>query len=361
MKILVLSNYQHELTTRPEAEIFVGLKERGHEITVMTMPDAEYIKRFESKGINVIQFYPAKKRDKQSIQFIRNELQQGNYDIFQMYASVGYLNGIPAAKALPVKVVLYRGFTGHIHWYDPSIYFKYFHPRVDGVVCNAKAIERLFKKNAPWAKDKFKAIRKGHRVEWYEKNETTDLSSFGITSKDLTFVCVANERPMKGIKYLLKATYLLDPKSPFHLLLVGNGMQRGELKELYERSPLKEKIHILGYREDVVNIVSACDVFVLASLWGESITKSVIQAMAMKTAPLITDIPGNEALVQHGKSGLVVKKASAKALADGIKTFLKKPDLTKEYGEKAYERITNEFTVAQTVEEYEKFYNSLLN
>ena len=359
MKILALGNYRQELTTRPEAEIFVGLKERGHDVTVMTFPDAEYIKRFKSKGIRVIPFYPSKKRDKLSIKFIREVLIEGDYDIFQMYTSVGYLNGIPAAKGLPVKIVLYRGFTGHIHWYDPSIYFKYFHPRVDGVVCNAEAIKELFIKNAPWAKHKFKAIHKGHRVEWYENKETIDLAQFGVGENDLSFVCVANERPMKGIKYLLKATYLLDKDSSFQLLLVGNGMQRGELKELYEKSPLKDRIHILGYREDIINIVTACDVFVLASLWGESITKSVIQAMAMKTAPLITDIPGNRALVENGKSGIVVQKASSRALAEGIKNYLDRPGLVNEYSKNAYERIANKFTTEYTVEKYEEFYSDL--
>lgn len=361
VKILALGNYRQELTTRPEAEIFVGLKERGHEVTIMTMPDAEYIKRFISKGIKVIPFYPAKKREKESIKFLRKVLIEGQYDIFQMYTSVGYLNGIPAAKGLSVKLVLYRGFTGHIHWYDPSIYFKYFHPRVDGVVCNAEAIRVLFAKNAPWAKHKFRAIHKGHRVEWYENSETLDLTQFGVDKGDLSFVCVANERPMKGIKYLLKATYLLDKDAPFQLLLVGNGMQRGELKELYENSPLRDRIHILGYREDIINIVTACDVFVLASLWGESITKSVIQAMAMGKAPLITNIPGNKALVINEQSGLVVPKANAETLAKGINTYLQKPELTKIYGAKAKERIATEFAAAKTVDKYETFYNELVN
>jgi len=361
VKILVISNYKDFVTTRPEAEIFVGLRKRGHQVTIMTDPEAELIPFLEERDINVIPFYPTKKRDKASIKFIREELIRGEYDILQMYTTVGYMNGVPAADDLPVKVVLYRGFTGHIAWYDPSIYLKYFNPRVDGVVCNAEAIRELFAKNAPYAKHKFRTINKGHDVDWYDDSNPIDLSPYNVKEGDVNFICVANERPMKGIKYLLQATYELDPELPMNIFLVGDGMARAELKKLWEGSPLKDKIHILGFRKDIIDVVSACDVFVLSSLWGESITKSVIQAMAIGKAPLITLIPGNRELIINEESGIMVEKANAKALADGMRRYIENPELKDIYGQNAKRRIQTVFKTEDTVLEYEKFYNDLLS
>lgn len=361
MKILVISNYKDFVTTRPEAEIFIGLQKRGHQVTIMTDPEAELNSVFEEQGIKVIPFYPTKKRDKASIKFIREELIKGEYDILQMYTTVGYMNGIPASGNLPVKVVLYRGFTGHISWYDPSIYLKYFNPRVDGVVCNAEAIRELFSKHAPYAKEKFRTINKGHNVNWYDASNPIDLSQYGVKEEDVNFICVANERPMKGIKYLLKATYELESDLPMNIFLVGNGMERPELKKLWEGSPLKHKIHILGFRKDIINVVAACDVFVLSSLWGESITKSVIQAMALGKAPLITKIPGNRELIVDGESGIMVEKANSHALAEGIRQYIKDSELKDIYGQNAKKRIQNLFRTEDTVAEYECFYQDLMS
>ncbi len=361
MKILVLSNYRGSSTARPEAEIFIGLKERGHEVTIMTYGDAEYNHRFEQNDIKVIPFYPEKKREKSSIDFIRKELIAGKYDIFQMFTSMGYLNGIPAAKGLAVKLVLYRGYTGNISWYDPFMYMKYFHPRVDGVVCLVEAIRQIFVKNAPWAKNKFRTINKGHDIDWYKVSDDFDLSSFGVKDGDTTFICAANDRKMKGVVHLLKATHFLEKNAPIHLFLAGNGMEKPEFLNLIDKSPIKDKIHILGFRDNILEIVKACDVFVLASLYGEAITKAVIESMALGKAPLITEIPGNKNLVVDGESGLVVPPANPKALAGGMKTYLEQPELINKYGKAAQNRIQTVFHTSRTVSEYEKFYKDLIN
>ncbi|WP_375579200.1 glycosyltransferase family 4 protein [Marivirga tractuosa] len=360
MKILVISNYKSIVTVRPEAEIFIGLAKKGHEITVMTYEGADYIPRFEEHGIKVIPFHPTKKRDKESIAFIREELIKGEYDILQMYNSLAYLNGIPAAKGLPVKVSLYRGYTGNIAWYDPFIYLKYFNKTVDAVICNVKAIEELFVKNYFGNRIIFKTINKGHDISWYQVDEKADLSEY-IQSKDnVKFICTANDRKMKGLKYLLKATHYLDKDAPFELFLAGNNMDRPEFLKLIEESPVKDKIHILGYRNDILEVENNCDVFVLASLYGESITKAAIEAMALGKAPLITDIPGNKKLVVSGESGIVVPKADAEGLAEGMKQYIYNPKLIEKYGEAAQNRIQNVFHTSKTVEEYEEFYNELI-
>ncbi|WP_296620131.1 glycosyltransferase family 4 protein [Marivirga sp.] len=360
MKILVISNFRSIVTVRPEAEIFIGLAKKGHDITVMTYEDSEYIPRFKEHGINVIPFHPTKKRDKESITFIREELIKGDYDIFQMYNSLAYFNGIPAAKGLPVKVILYRGYTGNIAWYDPFIYLKYFNRRVDAVICNVKAIEELFKKHSFSNRIIFKTINKGHEISWYQVDEKADLSEYTQSTDNVKFICTANDRKMKGLKYLLKATHYLEKDAPFELFLAGNNMDRPEFLKLINDSPVKDKIHILGFRKDILEVENNCDVFVLASLYGESITKAAIEAMALGKAPLITDIPGNKKLVVSGESGIVVPKANAKALADGMKQYIYNPELISKYGKAAQNRIQTVFHTSKTVEEYERFYTELI-
>ncbi|MFT6174844.1 MAG: hypothetical protein ACJAY4_001066, partial [Cryomorphaceae bacterium] len=145
-KILVISNYRSTVTVRPEAEIFIGLAKKGWEIDVMTYGDSPYVKNFKEAGVNVIDFHPEKKFDPKAVEKIRKHLIDEKIDILQLYNSKASSNGIKATKGLDVKIVLYRGYQGNLHWYDPSLYTKYYHPRVDKIICNSIGVEEEFRK-----------------------------------------------------------------------------------------------------------------------------------------------------------------------------------------------------------------------
>lgn len=360
IKVLVISNYRETNSVRPEAELFIGLKRAGVEVEIMTYGDAPYVEKFRAAGIRVIDFHPEKKLDKAEIQRIRSELIAGRHDILHLFNSRAILNGIQAAKGLPVKVVLYRGYTGNIHWYDPTAWLKYLHPRVDIITCIAEAIVELFQRQLFFKKSKAVTIRKGHSPLWYAGIRPLERSSLaGVPPDAFWVVCVANNRRMKGIPYLLRATYHLPPELPIHLVLVGKNMDAGGNRSLIEKSPNREKIHLPGYRTDVLNIVAASDVFVLASLFGEATTKAVIEAMSLGVAPVITDIPGNRGLVVHEKCGLVVPPKDPEAIAEAILKLYRDRVLCKEFGQRAKEHIEAEFNIRDTILNMKKLYEEL--
>jgi glycosyltransferase involved in cell wall biosynthesis len=360
IKILVISNYTFFSSTRPEAAIFHGLKQKGVEVTIMTNGNCEHAENFRSAGMKVIDYMPDKKFSKAAVEKIRNEIISGNHQILLLYNSKAIINGIRAAKNLPVKVILYRGYTGNIHWWDLTAYMKYLHPRVDKIVCNSKGVEELLHRQLFFKKDKAITIHKGHDTAWYENTLPVDLTELNIPEGAFVATCVANARRMKGIKYLIKATYFIPTDYPIHLCLVGRGLQSKSIQQLVDNSPNKNKIHFTGFRPDGLRIVRASDVFVLASIKGESITKSVIEAMSLSVAPLITNIPGNRELVNHEQCGLIVSSKNPKALAEGIIRFYENPEERKRYAIAAKAQIHEHFNTKRTVEEYLSMFQSLL-
>lgn len=360
IKVLVISNYRETNSVRPEAELFIGLKKAGVEVEIMTYGDAAYVKKFREAGIRVIDFHPEKKLDRAEIQRIRSELTAGKHDILHLFNGKAILNGIQAAKGLSVKVVLYRGFTGNIHWYDPTAYLKYLHPRVDKITCIASAIEELLHRQLFFKKSKAVTIHKGHSPDWYADISPIDRNRMeGIPADAFWVTCVANNRRMKGIPYLLQSTYLLPPELPIHFLLVGKNMDAGGNRKLIEQSPNRNKIHLPGYRTDVLNIVAASDVFLLTSLFGEATTKAVIEAMSLGVAPVITDIPGNRGLVIEEKCGLVVPPKAPKAIAEAILKLYHDRALCQEFGRQAREQIITNFNIRDTISNMKKLYGEL--
>jgi len=359
IKILVISDYRHMGTSRPEAEVLLGLDPTAFEVTLMTYKDSIYSNLLKQHGIKVIDFHPEKKFDPKEIAFIRKELIDGGYDIMHLFNNQAIVSGIKAAKGLPVKVVLYRGYAGHIHWWDPTAYTKFLHPRVDKIVCNALGVENIVRRNLIFNPDKCITINKGHRLEWYEQYKPIDLQKEGIPAGAFVAIFVGNNRRMKGLPYLLKALKYLPKDINLHLILVGSNVETNENISIVREGNYKDKVHFFGYREDALSLVASSNIFVLPSLFGESLTKSAMEAMALGIAPVITNIPGNTEMVVHGENGLVVPRKNPKALADAIYQLYQNPELCKKFGEKSKERIKTVLNCRITVEKTEQLYKDL--
>ncbi len=358
---MVISNYRSTVGVRPEAEIFIGLAKRGFDIEIMTHGDAEYVTAFREAGINVIDFHPSKKFDRKAVAVIRDRLIEGRHDILQMYNSKAYINGLRAAKGLPVKVVLYRGTQANIHWYDPTIYLKYFHPRVDKVICNSLSVEDEFKSQAKFVeKVKFVTINKGHNPTWYDGIEPADLSIFGVKPGSFVFATIANARRVKGVIFLMRALRLLPPGMDIYVLLVGRGLETKEFKKLADQSHYADRIVFTGFQPNPLEIDRASNVAILTSISAESLTKSVIEAMGVGITPLITNIPGNRYLIEHAKSGLLVPPENAMALADAMVLLYEKRTWCAEMGKAARERLTSALHIEKTISEYAEFYSDLI-
>lgn len=347
--------------TRPEAEIFIGLKKKGHHVEVISPADSEYAQKFKECGIVVHDKLIHKKWNKEEIQFIRNILIEGKHDILQLFNGSAIVNGMKAAKKLPVKVVLYRGFSGHINWWDPAAYTKFLNPRADKIICNSIGVKQIFDRQLFFDKNKAIAINKGHNLDWYADVKALSRSELGISDSSLALVCVANNRPMKGVKYIMQAITQLPADLNFDLFLVGKGLDTEEFTSIIKGHPNEKKVHFMGFRKDALRIVAACDSFVLASLKGESITKAVIESMALGLAPIISDITGNIELVDQRFNGIIFPKKDVKALVDAIVELESDRAKTKEYGNKSRERIAGPLNIQTTIDKYEGLYSELIS
>jgi glycosyltransferase involved in cell wall biosynthesis len=361
IRVLVVSNYKNQHTARPEAAIFLGLAKAGLDIHIMTGGDSSFVPEFQKGGITVVDFVPNGKFNQGNSNFIRQYIIQHKIDIIHLFNSPAIITGIRAAKGLNVKVVLYRGYTGNIHWWDPTAYLKYLHPRVDAIFCNSIGVKELLDRQLFFKKSKAVTINKGHDLAWYNYPPIDIRSELGISQDALLLVTVANNRRMKGVPYLLKAMSLLPKGLDIHLLLIGRDMDTKQNLALLKNGDYMSNVHFLGFRKDVLNIEAACDMFVLPSITGESITKSVIEAMSLGVGAIISDIPGNVELVDHGVNGLVFPSKNSKALSKAILQVYNDRALVKQFGEKSKERVATVLSSEQTVIKTKKLYEDLMN
>lgn len=124
--------------------------------------------------------------------------------------------------------------------------------------------------------------------------------------------------PQKGYLDLLAAIELLpDSLSDLHFLWVGVGEEEHILRENIQAKSLSSRIHLLGFRQDVPQLIVACDLFVFPSRW-EGAAFALLEAMAHR-APIVTSNGSSNAeLVEHGVHGVVYPAGDANALAGNI-------------------------------------------
>ena len=361
IKVLIISGYGSVHTSRPEAEIAIGLAKTGIDITIMTDSLSPYIEIFKDAGIKIIDYYPHKKFSRKSVKFIRQTIIDGGFNILHLYTSTAIVNGIKAARNLKVKVVLYRGVPDNVQWYDPTSYLKYLHPRVDKIVCNAKAVEDYFHKQLFFKKEKTITINKGHNVDWYSSTVPADRKELNVSDDDFVVVFVGNNRPMKGVPYLLKAFNHLPVDLPIHLIIAGSNMRNKENDSIVNSSPNKKRIHFIGFRNDILPIVAASDTLVLSSVKRESITRAVFEAMSLKIPAIITNIPSNREFADDKiETVVVVPIKDEKAIADAILDLYHNPEKRKVVGENGYNHIRTKLNNKRTVLEMKKLYEELV-
>ena len=360
-KVLVISNYTNDISSRPEAEVFLGLKKAGVDVEVMTSAQSEYVQKFEDAGVKIIPYTPQKKHDKKAVELIRKTLIDGKHDFLHLFNTKAITNGIKAAKNLSTKIIVYRGYSTGIYWYDLGAYQHILNPRVDKIICNSTGVESLIKGQSFLNKNKTITINKGHKIEWYDKVQPLDLSQFGVSENTLSIVNVANNRKMKGIKYLMEAVNLLPEDMDVKFLMIGNDLDNPETLKILSKGKNRSKVEFLGYRKDALQIVKSADAFVLPSITGESITKAVIEAMGCKTMPIITEIEGNKELVVNGENGIVIPSKNPEAIKNAIIEIYNNRDLIDRYSLGAYERIKTRFSTDYTVQKTLKLYREMLN
>ena len=230
-------------------------------------------------------------------------------------------------------------------FFSPISWLRFLNPRIDRIVCVCNAIRDYFLSMRPaflrMPPERPITIYKGHSLDWYTA-APMDLRELGIPAGAFVVVCVANYRPRKGIEVLVDALEELPRDWPVHLLLVGQ-MDAPRLRAKIAASPVKERIHVPGHRRDAPAIMAACDVFVLPSLKREGLARSLIEAMAYRVAPVVTDCGGSPELVVDGECGIVVPVRDAAALARAIGRLYESPELRKRMGAAARERIGTHF------------------
>ena len=161
----------------------------------------------------------------------------------------------------------------------------------------------------------------------------------------------------KGHKYLIDAAPKIAAQVPgVKFLLVGEGPCLPDLIEQCKSLGMRQDTIFAGFREDVAEILSVCDVAVVPSLY-ESFGFAVLEAMLMGKPVVGTNVEGIPELLADGETGLLVPPADPDKLAEAIIDLLRdraKAHRMGENGKQRSQRFSFDATLAKTKALYEE-------
>ena len=170
---------------------------------------------------------------------------------------------------------------------------------------------------------------------------------------------IARFHPVKDQAMLLHAfAGVVAARADVDLLLVGDGSLRGTLTELVRSLGLDSRVHFLGVRSDVPDILRALDVFALTSL-SEAASLTLLEAMAAGIPVVVTAVGGNPELVRHGIDGLHVPRGDAGATARALLRILGDPGAASVMGSSARQRVVEHYQLDATIAAYIQLYKKL--
>ncbi|MGV3002027.1 glycosyltransferase family 4 protein [Vibrio sp. E150_018] len=361
MNILIFSSYKDTWNSvRPEAEMFIEMANLGNNITIVTQGKSEYVKRFKANGIKVIDCYPSKKVCCKTIKTLRNELKATHYDIVYAMNSKTIPNAAFACIGFKnTKMVTYRGTVGGLYKHDPSAYLTHLHPRVNGISCVAQAVTDDVQKHVWMNANNVVTIYKGHDISWYQA-KAISREELNIPKDAIIVTCIANARPSKGVHVLLKSASQLSDLDRLHILLIGRDMDTEANLALANASGMKERIHFLGYRKDVPEILATSDIQIQPSVSGEGLPKTIIEAMAMAVPSIVTTTGGGKELIINEESGYIIPVNNHMAIADKIRLLCGSKEKRQKMGLLAQQRMINKFSVQNTAQQHLNFFQTLL-
>jgi len=159
----------------------------------------------------------------------------------------------------------------------------------------------------------------------------------------------------KGHRYFIEAASLLASRKPaVKFLIIGDGELREELKRQVNELGLDNTVLFLGHQENMPEIYSFLDIFVIASD-SETFGLSLLEAMAAKKAIITTDCGGPSEIIQNGWNGIVIPVRDPKSMAEKIEYLLDNPTQSEFLSENA-QRDIEKYDISIIVRKIQQIY-----
>jgi len=340
-------------------DLAVKLKYDKHTVTILLGSKGVFTQLLDEKKIDYICEENLVReiniiKDTLALKNIINYIKVSNPDIIATHSSKAGILGRIAAKSCNIPVT----FTAHGWAFTEGVspkkrfLYKYIEKFIGYITSKIITVSNYDKNLALEyniaSEEKIIAIQNGMN--------DIEKEFFANPKKDIpTIIMIARFQQPKDHIILIEALNKLK-KLDWNLQFVGeDGGLMKDAKDLVKKYNLESRITFLGNRNDIKELLSNSQIFVLTSFW-EGFPLTILEAMRANLPVIASNVGGVSEAVINNKTGFVVN--GFEELVTSLEKLIKSPELRNDFGEEGRKQFTEKFTFdimyKKTINEYKK-------
>lgn len=155
------------------------------------------------------------------------------------------------------------------------------------------------------------------------------------------------------------ARILRDQGVVCRFVIVGEGELKAQLQNQISEAKLEDSVRLLGFRDDITELLQIADLFVLPSL-DEGMPMSLLEAAAVGLPVVASQVGDIPKLIEDRVTGVVAPAGDPEALAQAISLLKGSPELGRELGAAVLSRVRIKYSTEAMFEQYDKVYADLM-
>lgn len=335
----------------------LGMMKRGYRVIIAAPERSNIFKRAEALGTKV---FPCDFRKWNHLSFLKilSLIRQEKVDILNTHSSSDSWVATIGARlsGSGVKIIRTRHLSTPI---GKSMFSRLIYDIFpDAIVTTGEEIRQRMIKENRFNPAKIFSIPTGIDIEQFSPLRNKPV----LPSKGFLVGMIGVLRSWKGHRYLIEAIPEIVKSIPDAVFyIVGDGPQYENIKGLIDNLSLRDKVFMLGHREDIPEILASLNVVVHPSYANEGVPQSVLQAMAMEKPVIAADVGAIKEVIIDGKTGFLIPPRDVRAIAERVITLYRKPHLGNAFGKEGRRLVERSYSFEGMLNRIEGLYKMVLS
>ncbi len=338
--------------------LYLAERLRDYDNIIACPSQSPLAERAKATGLKVLPVQMRGEWDFLAVHKLKKIIRKYSIRIAHLHSPHAHALGLLAARSAGnCKVVLSRRVDFHIR---KNILSRVKYSNVDNIIAISERVKEVLVTDG-LPKEKVDVVYSGIDIKRFQNVKSNYLiSELGLNKDKLCIGNIAALAWHKDHRTLLEAARIVVDEFPrVTFLIVGDGPLRREIEILIKKLNLEEDVKLFGFREDIPEILSVLDLFVLSSTW-EGLGTSLLDAFASRVPVIATNVGGIPEIVKDRVNGILVPPKNPSALAGAIISLLENRDFACQIAEEGFRLVKEKFSVDRMVEETRKIYDRLV-
>ena len=337
-------------------DLATELRSRGHAVLPVNLADGTgwLGERFEAAGFRPATFAIRSPIDFAAVRALTKILRDFRADVVHSHEFTMAIYGAAAAPRAGARhvITMHGGLYYATAWRRRTA-LRWAARRSDALVGVSVATAAALERTLGIPHDRIFVVPNGIPLRSGVRDRVR--RELSIPDDELLIVAVGNLYPVKGHAVLLDALEMLGDTAGWQLAIAGRGEEEARLRSQAAAAGIDARVHLLGFRDDIPDILAAGDIFAMPSL-SEGLPLALVEAMSVGLPVVVTRVGGVPEVVTDDVEALLVPASDARALSSALRTLISDAALRKRLGSAGRTRAIRDYAIATMADRYEHLY-----